>query len=203
MKTALKSTLATLALGLALGAAMPANAQNNSDNFDVTLTVTAPDLPIITISDLADRPLGTIARADLTSPGPQLESLPFCVVNTGGPASPKVTFRQIGAIFNSDIGNNFALIGPARPDTNSGLAQVPFAIRVTSNLGASTWNVVRDQLSPFPMTTGTECQSGSIVYGPGAGALKPMIGIQRLAASDALNPAGPYIATIEVIVSTD
>lgn len=212
-------SLQTAALALAIGipgAAQAADGQpgaTSTGSFEVGMTVTAPQAPTLQVLGLHDASFGTITQADLTAaPTYPVEEAPFCVKLTNAAnviVVPLISFSQPSVtVFNSDLGQNFALVGPARAGTASGNAQIPFRISYESN-GFSQTYVEWDRRfagNESSVNVGDFCtgQNGSFygttAEGVGIGRSKPVYGIRRLNAADGNNPAGLYHATIQVTV---
>ena len=208
-KTLTKTTLAALALGMAV----PAMAQSNTGNFDVTLTVTAPSDPTLALLGLDAIPLGEVAQADLTSMPLTFANDYFCIVGENLPSGlPEVsgvptvyiTLSQSG-VFNADIGDGFALVGPSRSGTASGYAQLPLELKVASYARSSVEpGLTRGQKVPVSavgLGGQASCNNSSTQNGPSA--TKPVIYARRLASADNTNPGGAYSATITAVLSVN
>jgi hypothetical protein len=205
------AALALVVPGSAMAASDGTPGATSTGNFQVSMTVvSAAGGPSVQVSELDDFVLGSLTQTDLNVPQ-SVGAERFCVTRSGtGSVSPRITFSQPGVgTFNSDIGSNFALVGPARAGTTSGYAMVPIEVQISDSWTLGTlMAMARGVPSPSPITTGETCTGGasSSVYGTSSGvsgATKPMIGIRRLAVADANNPTGAYSAFIVVTVTAN
>ena len=206
-----------LTAAAALALAVPGSAMAASDgtpgatstgNFQVSMTVVgAPGGPSIRISELDDFALGLVTL-DLTIDGIATFEW-FCLTRSGtGELSPRITFSQPGvSTFNSDIGSNFALVGPARAGTASGFAQAPFEVLFAGG-GNGQWaqvmsrEVAHTGLIPTGETCNAAVPTAYVNLDGSIGAPRPMVGIRRLAA-DFSSPDGSYSANILVTVAAN
>ena len=200
-KTITKTTLAALALGLSA----PAMAQSNTGNFDVTLTVTAPQQPTISISGLETKTFGNVTQADLLdNPSPESPATRFCVEvsNPGNLSiSPKIKFEQVGVTYNENITNRFALVGPAMSGTSSGNSQIPFTPNYAPGLNGSYTNDYYRDTGWREVSYGSSCGSSPTNYPDGAE--KPYLWVKRWAMPDGNTMPGAYQAIILVTVATN
>jgi hypothetical protein len=206
------AALALVVPGSAMAASDGTPGATSTGNFQVSMTVvSAAGGPSVQVSELDDFDLGgLVTQSDLTFTPFAGYVQPFCLTRSGtGSVSPRITFSQPGVgTFNSDIGSNFALVGPARAGTASGFAQVPIEVQISDSwTNGVLMAMARGLPSAGPIGTGETCGApGSSVYGTSSGvsgATKPMIGVSRLAAADASNPTGAYSATIVVTVTAN
>ena len=153
--------------GAAMAASDGAPGATSTGDFQVSMTVVgAPGGPSIRISEPDDFALGLVT-SDLTIDGIARFEW-FCLTRSGtGELSPRITFSQPGvSTFNSDIGSNFALVGPVRAGTASGFAQAPFEVLFAGGGNGQWAQVMSREVAHSGLIPTEETCNAAVPIGP-------------------------------------